>query len=466
VHRVELRGTVLLATALLALLAIQGTSLAEPLWTRAGKPTAQAAAMLEILNRAEERGLRMREYELELLPSQLQTVLDGVAGPELLARFDATLTASAATLMQDLSIGRVTARAAGFDLPSPSPMPDFRQAVQQLAIAADVPAALAAFEPRALPYQLLKRALVRYHTLAASSADLTSLPPLPKRSVAVGDEYLGAPALRELLQVQGDLSHAAAELHAGELHIDVDLAAAVQRFQQRHGLTADGVIGAATCKALTTPFAFRVQQIELALERWRWLGALPRPNLVINIPLFTLYALPRAGHAEREVLEMPVIVGRQKDRTPIFTAAIEEVVFHPYWDVPTSILHAELLPRIVRNPGYLTRHHFEIVRGATDTAQVLEPSAANINALAAGRLRLRQRPGADNALGAVKFVLPNRYGVRLHGTPEQQLFLRSTRAFSHGCIRARDPAARARRMGRCCGCRSHRRQSDTAYQAA
>lgn len=442
-HRVEPRGTLLLALALLAALAIQDGALAEPLWTRAGKPTTQAAAMLEILQRAEERGLPPHEYQLELQASQLQAVRAGTAQPALLARFDAALSAAAAALLRDLSIGRVTARAAGFDLPAASPVPDFRQAVQQLAVATDVPAAVAAFEPRALPYRLLKQALAHYRTLAASAVDPTRLPPLPKRSLAVGDEYLGAPALRELLQATGDLAHAAAELHGGELQIDAELAAAVQRFQGRHGLVADAVTGAATYKALTTPFALRVQQMELALERWRWLGALSRPSLVINIPLFTLYALPRAEHAEREVLEMPVIVGRQKDRTPVFTAAIEEVVFHPYWDVPASILRSELLPRIVRNASYLARHHFEIVRGASDAAQVLEPSAANLSALAAGRLRLRQRPGADNALGVVKFVLPNPYGVRLHGTPEEQLFLRSTRAFSHGCIRVADPATLA-----------------------
>ena len=139
-----------------------------------------------------------------------------------------------------------------------------------------------------------------------------------------------------------------------------------------------------------------------------------------------------------------VIVGRPEHRTPIFSASIEQVVFNPYWDVPASIVRDELLPRIRKDASYLQRHHFEIVRGGVDDARVQQPTDAAIEALATGRLRLRQRPGPDNALGPIKFVLPNRYSIRLHGTAEPHLFAFPQRAFSHGCIRVGDPAALAR----------------------
>lgn len=223
--------------------------------------------------------------------------------------------------------------------------------------------------------------------------------------------------------------------------IDAELVQGLKHFQGRHGLLVDGVLGARTFAALNVPMQPRARQIELSMERWRWLGVLPRPDIVVNIPHFMLYALPRPDRPGDELLEIPVIVGRARHRTPIFTASIEEVVFNPYWDVPSSIVRNELLPKIRKSTSYLERNHFEIVRGAGDDAQVQSPTAPAIDDLAAGQFRLRQRPGPDNALGPVKFVMPNRYSIRLHGTSEPNLFVAAQRAFSHGCIRVSDPAA-------------------------
>jgi murein L,D-transpeptidase YcbB/YkuD len=140
-----------------------------------------------------------------------------------------------------------------------------------------------------------------------------------------------------------------------------------------------------------------------------------------------------------------VIVGQSDPhtRTPIFAGAIQHVIFQPFWDVPSGIMRRELLARIRKNPSYLEGHHMEIVRGPGDDAKVLAPTPEVIEALTAGQLRLRQRPGPDNALGPVKFVMPNPYNVYLHATPEQALFQGSRRAFSHGCIRVSEPAALA-----------------------
>jgi murein L,D-transpeptidase YcbB/YkuD len=138
---------------------------------------------------------------------------------------------------------------------------------------------------------------------------------------------------------------------------------------------------------------------------------------------------------------MDVIVGRTYSslRTPVFAADMKYVIFRPYWDIPVSIMKHEMLPSIRTNPDYLRREHLEIVRGASDSATVLSPTRENIEALASGTLRLRQQPGADNALGLIKFMLPNAHNVYLHSTPAQRLFSQSRRAFSHGCIRVSDP---------------------------
>jgi murein L,D-transpeptidase YcbB/YkuD len=188
-----------------------------------------------------------------------------------------------------------------------------------------------------------------------------------------------------------------------------------------------------------------VRQIELTLERWRWLPHFDTPPIVVNIPQFRLFAFHTRVDREAEIAGMDVIVGQSfpRSRTPVFTEEIRQVVFRPYWDVPHSITVREMLPAIRRNPGYFARNHLEIVRGAGDDAVPVPTTPENIVALAAGSLRLRQRPGPDNSLGLVKFVLPNAFNVYLHATPAHELFGESRRAFSHGCIRVRDPVGLA-----------------------
>ena len=188
-----------------------------------------------------------------------------------------------------------------------------------------------------------------------------------------------------------------------------------------------------------------VRKIELTLERWRWLPQFRTPPIIVNIPQFRLFAFRKTSDHAADILQMDVIVGRTfpRTRTPVFVADMTSVLFRPYWDVPRSITLREELPKIRADPGYLAAQHLEIVRGATDSAMVLPPTAATIAALASGAARLRQRPGPDNALGLIKFDLPNRYDVYLHSTPAQHLFLRQRRAFSHGCIRVSNPVALA-----------------------
>jgi murein L,D-transpeptidase YcbB/YkuD len=189
----------------------------------------------------------------------------------------------------------------------------------------------------------------------------------------------------------------------------------------------------------------KVRKIELTLERWRWLPEFATPPIIVNIPEFRLFAFRTTADRAADILQMDVIVGRTfpRTRTPVFVADLRSVIFRPYWDVPRNIALREELPKIRAHPAYLAAQHLEIVRGATDSATPLPPTPANLQALATGAARLRQRPGPDNALGLIKFDLPNRYDVYLHSTPAQQLFLRQRRAFSHGCIRVSDPVALA-----------------------
>jgi L,D-transpeptidase YcbB len=411
-------------------------------WLTHGKPTRQAIEMRAVLSHAETRGLSSEDYASSLSAADLQLIATGNGSAELANRYEADLTSLTLRFVKHLRNGRVGPRAAGFDLPVLDWDTEAAEAVSRLARAERLESELESLEPRPLPYRLLKNALARYRQLERDP----ELKPLPAitRSLSAGDEYAGAQQLRRMLTLLGDRSESAAAQESAEgTPIDAALSDALRRFQARHGLPDDGVLGRKTLATLNIPMRQRVRQIELSMERWRWLGAVRRPDMVVNIPQFMLYALPRPDRPGEQLLEIPVIVGRINDRTPIFIASIEHVIFNPYWDVPSSILRDELLPKIRHDVNYLKRHHFEIVRGGSDDAKVLEPSAAVLDALAAGQLRLRQRPGPDNALGPVKFVLPNPYSIRLHGTAEPKLFGLSQRALSHGCIRVSDPGALA-----------------------
>ena len=232
---------------------------------------------------------------------------------------------------------------------------------------------------------------------------------------------------------------------ADQGRLDATLVDALKRFQSRHGLAPEGSLGPQTYAALTTPFAHRIRQIELTLERWRWLPVFDTPPIIVNIPQFRLFAFRTVADRAADIMQMDVIVGQTypRTRTPIFVGDMIYVIFRPYWDVPRSITVREMLPEIARRPDYLQRNNLQIVQGESDESPVLAPSPANIAALAAGRLRLRQKPGDDNALGLIKFIFPNEHNVYMHSTPAHRLFLQSRRAFSHGCIRVSDPDALA-----------------------
>jgi len=245
------------------------------------------------------------------------------------------------------------------------------------------------------------------------------------------------------LALEGDLAEADVRVASAD-HYDEVLAAGVRRFQERHGFAADGIVGSRTLAALRAPLATRVRQLELALERLRWLPDLGyRRTIVVNIPMFQLWAWDERPLGSLPPIAMDIIVGRaRRTRTPVFVESMQEVIFRPYWNVPRSILRNELLPAMRADPAYLSTHHFEVVSGEGNDARPVEVDADALER-GTGRLRLRQRPGVANALGPVKFLFPNVEGVYMHGTPTPGLFKRDRRDFSHGCIRVADPAALA-----------------------
>jgi L,D-transpeptidase YcbB len=414
-----------------------------PLWSRDGQVTPQAQALLRELQRADSYGLQAEDYTGNAIAQLAQTPAGTTAAEAgRWGHFDVRLSAAALRFMSDLHYGRVKPTAVGFNLQQMHAPLELGAALTGLAGATDERQALAAIEPPFHHYALLKGALAKYLDLA-QHPQLRQLPPIGG-ALKPGDAYAGAPALRRLLIALGDLPEGGATPEA-DTTFTPELSAGVRAFQQRHGMAPDGVLGKGTFAALTTSFARRVRQIDLTLERWRWLPPFDTPPIIVNIPQFRLFAFRTTEDRVADILQMDVIVGKTYPRTqtPVFESDMRYVVFRPYWDIPPSILRNEMLPKIRANPGYLAAQRLQIVNGQGDDSPVVPASPAAIEGLAAGRLRLRQMPGEDNALGLVKFMFPNVYNVYLHSTPAHRLFKESVRAFSHGCIRVSDPLALA-----------------------
>ena len=428
------------ATALRNVYAQRGN---VPLWSREGHATAQAQAVVRTLQHADSYGLQPEDYAGNALAKLAdKPPSSSHADAERWGRFDVQLSGATLRFMSDLHYGRVDPAAAGFNLQGMHQQLDLAASLTALAAANDVNQNLAGIEPRFHHYALLKTALTKYLDLT-QHPELKHLPPIGS-SLKPGDRYAGALPLRRLLIALGDLPGPATTA-AEDGIFSAELSEGVRTFQQRHGMRADGVLGKTTFGALATPFTKRVRQIDLTLERWRWLPLFETPPIIVNIPQFRLFAFRATEDRVADILQMDVIVGKTYPRmqTPVFESDMRYVVFRPYWDVPPSIVRDEMLPKIRAHPGYLAAQRLQIVNGQGDDSPVVPPSPAAIEALAAGKYRLRQMPGEDNALGLVKFMFPNTYNVYLHSTPAHRLFKESVRTFSHGCIRVADPLALA-----------------------
>ena len=409
-----------------------------PLWNLDGQTTSQAQALIRELQRAYTYGLRPEDYGGDALAALSGPSGISVADAGRWGRFDVQLSGAALRFMSDLHYGRVKPTSVGFNLVTMHQRIDLGASLAALADATDVAKAINEIEPPFHHYALLKDALTKYLGLT-QHPELKNLPAI-SGSIKPGNAYAGAPALRRLLVALGDLP-AGGSTPADETTLTPELSAGVRAFQQRHGLTPDGALGKTTFTALTTPFAKRVRQMDLTLERWRWLPPFDTPPIIVNIPQFRLFAFRTTEDRLADILPMDVIVGKTYTQTPVFESDMRYVVFRPYWDIPPSILRKEMLPKIRANPGYVAANRLQIVGGQGDDSPVVAPSPAARVGLAAGTLRLRQMPGPDNALGLVKFMFPNVYNVYLHSTPAHRLFGETVRAFSHGCIRVSDPAA-------------------------
>lgn len=401
-----------------------------PIWID-GEPTDRLRGLIDAICTADLDGLHPWEYDLEPVRDALRRVEAEGAEPGDVASLELRFTGLFLEYGADLAAGRHDPRRVEKQWYIRTPQATIDSMLTAALAAESFEEMRAALVPQQEEYADLAAALREYRGIDSAGG----WPKIPAgEPVAVGERDGRAPVLRQRLAATGDLTSA----RKTDSIYDAELAAAVARFQARHGLDVDSSLGEKTRGALNVSVADRIGQIALNLERLRWI---PRSfgdrYILVNIPSYYLQAYDEG----QKVLDMKVVVGDEYgSATPVFSDSMSYVVFRPYWNIPESILADEILPKAREDASYLARNNYEIVKSADDPEPVdlsdLEwtgPDDGGFPYLA------RQKPGPGNALGDVKFMFPNRFSIYLHDTPADHLFDRSARALSHGCIRVEDP---------------------------
>ncbi|TCO83771.1 murein L,D-transpeptidase YcbB/YkuD [Plasticicumulans lactativorans] len=404
----------------------------RPAWTDAqGRPGAAVDALYGAVARAGDEGLRPADYHRAALRKLLDGSRGGALGVAQAAELELLATDAYLTYGRHLLGGRLDPQGIDKDWTLKGRSRDLVAVLQQALAQQRVAESLAELAPAYPGYARLREGLARLRQTVAAGGwpAVGALAKGERLEPGVQDPRIAE--VRARLLATGELD--ATQDIGGDVY-DPALVAAVKGFQARHGLLEDGVIGGATVLAMNVTARERVAQLELNLERWRWLPAdLGSRYILINIPAFELAVF----EGNQRVFEARVVVGQQVKPTPVFTGRMQQVVFSPYWNVPRSIATEELLPQLRRNPAKVAGQNIRVLDGST----VVDATAVDWSQVTPANFpyRLRQDPGAANPLGRVKFLFPNRYDVYLHDTSKPGLFERSQRTFSHGCIRVSRP---------------------------
>ena len=382
----------------------------QPAWIREGSISREAGVVLDVVSQADAEGLNPADY----LTLELESLLHRHLLPDEVWRLDSLLTHVFFSYARDVSFGRVEPSLVNSQWTTAAQPRDVVALLERALDASRVGPALEELAPAQAGYRALRRALWRY---------------------------------RELTQ-QGDWPASLAHRLASEGYdtaAEGGLEAAVARFQALHGLPADGIVGPETREQLAISPARRAQQIALNLERWRWLPrSLGDRYILVNSAAFSLQLVEN----EAVTLTTRAIVGRPDWPTPIVSSTATDLVFRPVWKVPRVIAVKELLPLILRDPGYLTRAGFRVFSDSSPTSREVHPGSVDWAAVTGSTFayQLVQEPGPENPLGGVKLVFWTPFSVFIHDTPARPLFSERWRTFSHGCVRVEGAAALAARL--------------------
>jgi len=401
----------------------------QPFWVSTDGPGKRARQIYDALLAADKEGLDSRRYFIDRIEKYWKST-DAIE----LVRLDVLLSLGLIRYVADLREGRVEpfkldpklfATAREFEL-------DWDDLRQQVLATQDMKPFLDSQIPPFRQYHKLKEALMKYREIRADGG---WEPILEGEVLKSGMEDERMPLIRKRLTVTGDLK---IDSMAGSIYDEKTLEG-VKHFQARHGLVVDGVVGKETVIIMNVPVDARIRQIIINMERYRWLNVIEEESLLaVNIAGFRLVGVKKGAFE----IDMPVIVGKEYHKTPVFSDAIKYLVINPYWNIPNSIAKNEMLPKLKKNPNYLKEKNIRLLNGWEPDAEEVDSTVLDWNSMKKGdivRYRLRQDPGPNNALGTIKFIFPNKYSVYLHDTPVHSLFQQRKRTMSHGCIRVSQP---------------------------
>ena len=402
-----------------------------PLWVAFPRLPDRTKDLIASLCDAEREGLRPADYHLGEFRRSVELLRPSLAKlrPEAFAALDLELTRRFLDYGADLLAGHLDPRVVESGWYIRARRSSIDSTLRVAARADHFDDMMAPLRPHAPEYAELVHVLAEYRDILRRGG-WPEVPGGPK--LRRGDRGPRVAALRRRLQATGDLPDSAVSTPV----YDGDLANAVARFQARHGIPTDGSVGLLTLAALNVPVEVRIRQIQLNLERYRWLPKDLGPRYVyVNIPEYQLYAYDES----KPVLKTRVVVGEEYgNATPVFADSMTLVVFRPDWYVPQRILLNEVVPRIRKHRSYLARHQLEVLN-AKDHLPVREPRRIDWSHLDTTRILVRQKPGGTNPLGLVKFMFPNQFAVYLHDTPARMAFNRRKRTMSHGCVEVAKP---------------------------
>lgn len=400
----------------------------QPLWVNGRKPSAKARDLVDAIAKADEEGLRMRDYPLTDLRDALYRAYeaDDTRASEV-AEVDLRLTVLYLSFGEDLIAGRLDPSLIDGTWYIKTRHTIADSALRQAATEANFDEIMRDLRPEAPAYLALLKELKTYRTVAESGGWGT----IDGKAFGVTERGSRVEQLRKRLAATDDLAGNA----DGETWDD-GLSSALTRFRVRHGLPDTTGLDRETLAALNVPVTERIRTIELNLDRLRWLPpAFGERYVMVNIPDFQLHAF----NGGKEVLTMPVVVGKEyENATPIFADTMSTVVFGPEWNVPSSIMTNEIVPKVRDDKAYLARNNYEVVDAKSgevvDSRDVKWDDEETLT-----KYRIRQRSGDNNALGRVKFLFPNQFAIYMHDTPAQRTFKLRERAESHGCVRLAEP---------------------------
>lgn len=383
----------------------------ESLWFKDNQLTDLGKNAIQILKNAESEGLNPEDYQ-KAFTTENQTDTPGA---------DITLTNEMVHFINHVRVGRFPPGSSGHIIKVQSPKTNPKELLQQIQ---KDPKQLDHLSPPQATYQTLKKLLVTFKNLLSSNP---SLPTLKETKLKKGVTHADVINLRKILIFYGDLK---GEATSNVFDDSVD--EALKKFQERHVLEADGVVGPSTIKVLNRSLQDHVNIIIANMERWRWLpDNLGEKYIVVNVGGFEVTAV------KNDVVDLRIkaIVGAPITKTPLFYAPLQNIIINPDWNVPAGVMVRQKLQKLINDPGYAYQAGMTVLDSSGNSVDPYQVDWENEGM----SYHLRQPPGARNALGRIKLNIKNPYTVYLHGTPEDKLFNHSVRGFSSGCIRLQKP---------------------------